>query len=315
MALLVGMDEAGLGPNLGPYVVTATVWEVPGDADDVDLWAIFSDILTSTPQRGDPRLHFGDSKAVFQPGKGLKALEAGVLTTLSLREGELPETDRQLRRAVSSEGTDRMEADPWYAGENLPIPLESCHEEIANHSARWRKVLEAEGIRLQGIHCTILEPARFNELMARHQNKSTALSTASLALLRHAVPDVSLTTHAWCDKHGGRNRYDLLLTEAFDGEFVFRLKESAECSTYRIGNLEVQFQPRAEEHFPVAVASMVSKYVRELAMCRFNRYWQEKVPGLKPTQGYPVDARRFVQQITAAVQQLGLSPDQIWRCR
>jgi hypothetical protein len=31
MALLIGMDEAGYGPNLGPLVISATAWEVPGD--------------------------------------------------------------------------------------------------------------------------------------------------------------------------------------------------------------------------------------------------------------------------------------------
>ena len=29
MQYLLGTDEAGYGPNLGPLVVTATVWEVP----------------------------------------------------------------------------------------------------------------------------------------------------------------------------------------------------------------------------------------------------------------------------------------------
>ena len=28
MGFLIGMDEAGYGPNLGPLVVAATVWEV-----------------------------------------------------------------------------------------------------------------------------------------------------------------------------------------------------------------------------------------------------------------------------------------------
>ena len=48
----------------------------------------------------------------------------------------------------------------------------------------------------------------------------------------------------------------------------------------------VTFQPRADsEHFCVALASMASKYLRELFMLEFNRFWQEKVPGLAPTAG------------------------------
>lgn len=48
------------------------------------------------------------------------------------------------------------------------------------------------------------------------------------------------------------------------------------------------------EHLPVALASMIAKYVRELAMHRFNRYWSKRMPELKPTAGYTLDARRWL---------------------
>ena len=47
-------------------------------------------------------------------------------------------------------------------------------------------------------------------------------------------------------------------------------------------------------------ASMTSKYVRELAMELFNRFWQRHVPGLTPTKGYPEDAKRFRRDIARA---------------
>src|SRR5207249_618617 len=97
--------------------------------------------------------------------------------------------------------------------------------------------------------------------------------------------------------------------------FVFRLKESAELSIYRIGPMEFRFQPRAESLFPVALASMVSKYIRELAMHRFNRFWSEKIPGLKPTQGYFADAHRFREEIAEEQRRLDIPDHQLWRCR
>ena len=45
MGFVIGMDEAGYGPNLGPLVLTATVWEVPGRwPKRTDFWQVFADI-------------------------------------------------------------------------------------------------------------------------------------------------------------------------------------------------------------------------------------------------------------------------------
>ena len=82
MSLLIGMDEAGLGPNLGPFVVAVTVWEVPGTPGDFDFWTAFDTVLTCAPSSCDRRLHVADSKQVFQPGRGLASLERGVQSAL-----------------------------------------------------------------------------------------------------------------------------------------------------------------------------------------------------------------------------------------
>lgn len=45
-------------------------------------------------------------------------------------------------------------------------------------------------------------------------------------------------------------------------------------------------------------------------MNQLNEYWQEKVPGLEPTAGYPVDAKRFLEQIRS---EIDFPMDQLWR--
>jgi hypothetical protein len=60
---------------------------------------------------------------------------------------------------------------------------------------------------------------------------------------------------------------------------------------------------------------MTAKYFREVLMRQFNRWWQLQVPDLKPTQGYPVDAKRFRSEISAAVDRLGVPEDCLWRTR
>ena len=82
MGLLIGMDEAGYGPNLGPLVVTVTVWEVPGAPREFDLWAAMADIASQLPTREPLRLQIADSKQVYSPGKGLAALEKSVRRSL-----------------------------------------------------------------------------------------------------------------------------------------------------------------------------------------------------------------------------------------
>ena len=64
--------------------------------------------------------------------------------------------------------------------------------------------------------------------------------------------------------------------------------------------MEIAFQAKGESHMPTALASMASKYLRELAMHGFNDFWGRHVAGLRPTAGYPVDALRFKAEIAAA---------------
>ncbi len=79
--------------------------------------------------------------------------------------------------------------------------------------------------------------------------------------------------------------------------------------------VEIRFAAKGESFLPAALASMASKYLRELAMTAFNAFWIRQVPGLRPTAGYPVDALRFKADIASRQQQLGISDDVLWRVR
>ena len=60
---------------------------------------------------------------------------------------------------------------------------------------------------------------------------------------------------------------------------------------------------------------MTAKYLRELSMRAFNAYWASHVPNLKPTAGYPVDARRFKREIAVAQKSLEIDDCLLWRSR
>ena len=71
--------------------------------------------------------------------------------------------------------------------------------------------------------------------------------------------------------------------------------------------MTVIFQTSAEEqHMPVALASMIAKYNRELLMQRFKAYFAEKLPSIPPTAGYGSDAKRFWQDVQPHLARLGL---------
>jgi ribonuclease HII len=89
------------------------------------------------------------------------------------------------------------------------------------------------------------------------------------------------------------------------------LEESELLSQYRIeqngSQIKISFAVEAESaHLPVALASMIAKYVRELFMIRLNRYFQALMPELKATAGYTEDARRYLADIEALISQRGI---------
>ena len=316
MGLLIGMDEAGYGPNLGPLVVTVTVWEVPGSPREFDLWAAMADVASQLPTREPLRLQIADSKQVYSPGKGLAALEKSVLSALRLL-GQVPQTLGELSADLNSQFSIlNSQIPPWLIGRDLPLPTEFDTSLIGDIATKWLGCCRHAGVTLRAIRSEIVQPEQFNALVRECDNKALALSRISLNLLRSVWnPDDDQPTLVICDKHGGRNRYDDLLAEVLDDRMIFAVGESRERSVYRVGSTELRFQMKAEANFPVALASLVCKYVRELSMHVFNQFWAEHVSGLKPTAGYPVDAARFRADIAEAQQRLGIVDDVLWRER
>ena len=125
--------------------------------------------------------------------------------------------------------------------------------------------------------------------------------------------------HLTLDKHGGRNRYAAILQHHFPDSWIETLDEGRSASRYRWTHhdapIEATFRVGGEEQLPTALASMTAKYHRELAMRAFNNFWTTKLPGLKPTAGYPNDAKRFRAEIEQLQRNLKIDDRLIWRNR
>ncbi|MFK7817401.1 MAG: hypothetical protein AB8G99_01675 [Planctomycetaceae bacterium] len=313
MGIVIGMDEAGYGPNLGPLVIGITAWRCDGHPAEVDLWSTLSEaICQKSPKKNDARLHVADSKDVYSSSRGIAPLERTVLAALRVL-GHTPRSFSELHRLLIH---GEPEPEPWFDGEDIALPIAASPDDIGDGADLLSNCLQENLVRIEKIRCDVVLTRRFNSMVRVHNSKGIALSESSVQLLRSVWnPNESERTHVIADKHGGRNRYDELLEDVVDDHMIFRLQEGRERSVYRVNKTDITFQTKAEQHLPVALASMVAKYVREVFMELFNRFWQQHLPDLKPTKGYPVDAIRYKKEIAATAAKLGLDEDAWWRSR
>ena len=323
MAYLVGTDEAGYGPNLGPLVISATLWEAPDGVGGEDLFGHVGHVIASELRHvngaAGPCVVMADSKKLYSPDRGLRHLERGLWAALGLLDRS-PKTWRDVWRDVAPDSLDSMRSVPWYADYDGPAPSACDAAEIEPLVDGLRRGLAAAGVRLVAMRSRAIFAHQFNDLVEADGSKGAALSRQTLGLAAEMIEPLPAGQFSMvCDKHGGRNRYAALLAEHFPERLIEVRGEGRQRSVYRFGppdrRIEVCFRVQAESCLPVALASMASKYLRELAMQAFNEYWRCRVPGLQPTAGYPLDAKRFRADIAAAQRCWHVSDHLLWRNR
>jgi len=304
MTLVIGTDEAGYGPNLGPLVVAATAWRITAAADDAEH------VVAAALDSSGPL--WADSKAVYRAGAGFAALETGALVGVAAASGTVPCDWAALAGPLGI--TTAVEA-PGLAGlAKLPLPQEAARAATASRADEVRQRLAAHGVEVVAVRSRLVQPAEFNGLLDEGLNKADILSRTTLALAASLVTDAE-PVRIWCDRHGGRKRYTGVVSAHFDGALVQPMEETAARSSYLLPDRDcrIEFCVGGESRAPVALASMIAKYVRELSMRVFNEHWCRLLPGLAPTAGYPVDAARWRTAAAGAVAAAGCDWDAIWR--
>ena len=314
----VGIDEAGYGPNLGPMVMTAVVAEStdPAGADantcpTLDFWGD----LAATVDRagGDPgRVWIDDSKAILRGGKGRDRLEIACLAAVHASRDELPGCVGELVDLLGAGSLADIELARWSEdGTDDPTwPPTAARDTLDALVARRPLDPPGEAWRIAAVISVVVGPARFNGGLAVHGSKAAVHFEAFDRLLQQVWDRAAdgRPTFVNGDKHGGRHYYLRPLSQAFPDAWIDRGPECPDLSRYTIRDrtrrLELTLMPRADQcDGLVALASIVSKTVRELWMDVFNAYWRGRIPGLRPTAGYPLDAGRFRQ----AIEQLALA--------
>ena len=318
MPWVIGLDEAGYGPNLGPLLQAAAAVRLP--IDELAGWTVLSKAIRKAGGRADrdERLVVDDSKKVYHGTTALERLERGVLAFFGGRHATL---DAWLESLLSIEQHEALRRESWYAGDK-PLPL-AIRPHIRERAVEFLNFRWAPGTAAGPLHAKLTCPTEFNEAVDASGSKATILTAGTIELLRLSLltlPNDEDSVLILCDKHGGRNYYGAMLKETFPFGIVRAEVEAAHESRYRVEGLgravQVVFRPRADgDCIAVALASMVCKYLREVCMDQFTAFWARHVPDIAPTAGYPVDAKRFMDDIRTALPRTGIAERQLWRSK
>ena len=288
-AFRVGIDENGLGPRLGPLVVTAVTAATEGDGNK----------RAESRPRGKLASRLGDSKALVSFGD--TALGEAWARAVAMRSGAPASTPDEVARALSLDSADDLrrpcprdhEAQCWATHDER---FEASDEIVAAVLGDLDK-LASLGVSISRVRVAIVCTQRLNDGIAR------GLSRFDLDL--HAMERLALDARAatgqdvivTCGKVGGFDRYAPHFGP-LAGWLHTTIVEGRARSEYALPALgRLAFVRDADAgHMLVAMASLVGKWMRDLLMNRIVRYHRHDDETLPRASGYhdPVTSR-FVE--------------------
>lgn len=236
-----GIDEAGYGPVLGPLVVTRCVFRLETTeptAAPPSLWGVMRSAVCRKCQDKRGRITIGDSKLLYNPSRGLKNLERGVLSFLQASGRRVRNLDGLLHLTAYDESS-RDPDGPWY-GElrgGPELPLHADVEDISTCTGRLSRAACREGVRLEDVRSAVVFEDRFNSMVETSGSKSTCVWEFVAGHLRdiwnaHAEdrPFVAV------DRLGGRKDYRGLLVAALPWADVVLTGTRPGLSEYRLSD-------------------------------------------------------------------------------
>lgn len=307
MATLVGIDEAGYGPLLGPLVVSAVALELPEGLLRADLWEVLSKAVSAQKRGLAGRLLIADSKKAYNRKKGIDPLRRAVLAGLGTwKNGEAhTETVADVLSLLCPQLLERADLYPWYQSLDTHR-LGHDAADISIAAGVLSKTLTDHGMSVVGIQSKCLDVQLFNERVHKVKNKSRVLFTELCALIQEAFAryrDTETPMQVVVDRQGGRVHYQRELLRMFPGFALSVIRQDAAMSSYELSrngqSMRIHFCIKADtKYLTVALASMVSKYVREVMMDSLNRHFCGLCDDLEPTAGYWQDGQRFVKDLS-----------------
>lgn len=335
--ILAGIDEAGYGPLLGPLVVGCCAFEVDC-ADDQPvpcLWKRLTKLVSRHRSKTGRKLHVNDSKQVYSPSIGLRELERSILCLLLAAGHDAHGDFAQFLAATAGQAVDDLGHHPWYARPaEETFPFEQDALPLALFANGLRAEMGRAGVRCAHLNARVVPEKRLNHLLRQTRNKASVLFSTSAQHLDHLLRTYGRTHRLviFCDRQGGREHYGSLLRLMFEDWPLEIVREEDGHAEYVLHQprgtsdagdagpppppVQLIFREKGETHcMSVAVASMLSKYLREGLMRRFNAFWRRYLPEVQPTAGYYNDGLRFLQDIEVKRRELGITDELLIRAR
>lgn len=297
--LVIGIDEAGYGPPIGPLCHGYSAFRIENYAQTQapDFWELLHPAVSRDGATG---LAIGDSKTLYSTEKGFEALERGVRACIECAQGGGALARCDLNALLPFGDVEELARNPWF---NAHYPRQCARAGNTDPTAFPRALAQA-GVSIVAVGARAMSAREFNtQLQHRSDNKADVnwrVAAAELKrLLQLARPGESVVAHI--DRQGGRKFYAPLVCEVLNCALVEIECEEPERSVYRLQQnsraISVGFFVNGDAlHLPIALASMCAKLARELIMLRLNAFFRQHLPQLKPTAGYYKDAQRFLEE-------------------
>ena len=326
--LLIGIDEAGYGPLLGPlcHGYCAIRCPIPDNGEPPDLWKLLHPSVMRFPGF-DGSTTVDDSKKIHCAPGGRELLARGVRAFLECLEQASPPAGDLYTTILPSHDRAKLEEDAWCAaapdrppsngnaaetGKRISKKVAAPGPPPANIPA-LRDALKHSGISVLAVGARGMSAKHYNVALESAGNKAdvnwNVIAEQFSALVGLAQPGESV--HAVIDRQGGRKFYAGRIAALFPGAMPWTESESPQASVYRVESsgrvARLAFMVGADGHsLPVALGSMAAKLTRELCMHRLNAFFRGHAPELKPTAGYYADANRFLHETRGLRMKLGI---------
>jgi ribonuclease HII len=303
-AVRVGIDENGLGPRLGPLVVTAVVAHTAGDGT----------AKAEGRPRGAMRARLGDSKRLVAFGDTAlgEAWARAIARRMGITDADGPNA---LVRALSLDTAEALRS---------PCPTDHAEQcwnstgeafiaepKLVAKVERDLAKLEEQGIDVRRATCIITCTRRLNDGLLEGKTRFHQDLHAMERLALDARDRAGIDVFAMCGKVGGFDRYGPAFGP-MNGRLHAVAQEGRARSEYVVPGLgRIAFVRDADDkHLLVCMASLVGKWVRDLLMARIVRYHREGDPELPDASGYhdPVTTR-FVEATRLARKKRALPDD------